>query len=506
MIDKARDAAMYGLMVGAGLRVEEVAQLRLGDLRAPQAVEQMAQLHVRGKGGKERRVWLTPYWYAKVAAWLAVRPASTQDDHLFLNQHGRRLTKDGIQYWMRRYREDAGISLTCHQLRHTFARRLADQRMPIESISKLLGHAFVTTTQRYTLGANPDLRAAFQAAMAQIEGTQAPAEPERPFTAEPRPPRRAEQADANKLTRDLKRFDNFPEWLRHELRRYAKYRWHGWKPHLASRYITRLTCQQYNIWTWLLEHCQLNGWADVKRHDLELWLDARRADGLSVVSCYTELCDLRAFLKFVIDHGHSVDPNLFRMPSPNFSCPLPKHLTAEDCASLVKTVMAETAAGTLPAAAARAWFLTLAHTGMRLNELLDLRLGDVDFVSGRILICNPKGGHERIAYMTPSLAHYLQRYLALRPATTDDHLWFYNGRLPSDESIRDQLGRWGKHCGVKVTPHQLRHTFATQLINQGLPMESVRKLLGHKTLNMTQHYARLYDATVKQQFESATEA
>ncbi len=108
--------------------------------------------------------------------------------------------------------------------------------------------------------------------------------------------------------------------------------------------------------------------------------------------------------------------------------------------------------------------------------------------------------------MTPTLAHYLQRYLAQRPATADDHLWFYNDRLLSDETVRDQLGRWGKQCGVKVTPHQLRHTFATQLINHGLPIESVRKLLGHQTLNMTQHYARIYDATVKQQFESATEA
>ena len=141
-----------------------------------------------------------------------------------------------------------------------------------------------------------------------------------------------------------------------------------------------------------------------------------------------------------------------------------------------------------------------------MNELLDLRISDVDFANGRILICNPKGGHDRIAYMTPSLVQHLQRYLLQRPTTADDHVWFYGGKLLADEALRDQLGRSGKACNIKVTPHQLRHTFATQLINQGLPIESVRKLLGHQTLNMTQHYARLYDATVKQQFESATEA
>ena len=96
-----------------------------------------------------------------------------------------------------------GSRITCHQLRHTFARRLADQRMPIESISKLLGHAFVTTTQRYTLGANPDLRAAFQAAMAQIEGLPAPPEPELPLTQSRAPRRKSEPLDAARLTKEL---------------------------------------------------------------------------------------------------------------------------------------------------------------------------------------------------------------------------------------------------------------------------------------------------------------
>jgi integrase len=67
---------------------------------------------------------------------------------------------------------------------------------------------------------------------------------------------------------------------------------------------------------------------------------------------------------------------------------------------LANPVFAETAEETLTAVAARAWFLTLAHTGMRLNELLDLRVAEVDFATRRILICNPKGGHDRIAFMT----------------------------------------------------------------------------------------------------------
>lgn len=172
VVDNERDAAMFGLMVGAGLRVEEVAQLRLGNLGTARPETQMVQLRVRGKGNKERMVWLTPRWHAMLDAWLTIRPQA-QDDHLFLNQHQRGVTKDGIQSWLGRYTASAGVTISCHQLRHTFARRLADQRMPIESISKLLGHAFVTTTQRYTLGAAPNLREAFQVAMTQIDHTAA---------------------------------------------------------------------------------------------------------------------------------------------------------------------------------------------------------------------------------------------------------------------------------------------------------------------------------------------
>lgn len=65
------------------------------------------------------------------------------------------------------------------------------------------------------------------------------------------------------------------------------------------------------------------------------------------------------------------------------------------------------------------------------------------------------------------------------------------------------MQKWGETCQVVVTPHRLRHTLATQLINNDMPLASVDKLLGHRNLNTTQHYARLYEQTVKEQFEAA---
>ena len=506
VIDVARDAAMFGLMVGAGLRVEEVANVRLTDLDEPTATDQMVRLRIRGKGRQERIGWLTPHWYAKVQAWLTARPDAA-DNHLFLNQHQRGLTKDGIQYWLRRYCARTDIIITCHQLRHTFARRLAEERMPIESISKLLGHSQVVTTQRYTLGADPDLQEQFQQAMAQLGQPAIPAvptvAPAREFS---RPQRQAESADQSKLAQGLQRFDSLPLWLHDELVAYTQYRWRNWKPHMASKHVTRLTCQLARIWLWLLADDTIQGWADLQRSDVERWLSMRRDDGLSPRSQYTELCDLRAFLKFVENRDHPVNPGIFRIPAPACPAPLPKHLSETEYERLTATVLAQTADDTLNANAERAWFLALAHTGMRVNEMLDLRLGDLDFAGGRIIIAAPKNGKDRIAFMTPTLATAITRYLDQRPATDDDRLWYQNNRMPTDEVIRRRLRNWGALCQVTVTPHCLRHTFATRLINRGMALESVRKLLGHTSLNLSQHYARLYDSTVKTQFASAAAA
>ena len=501
-IDAARDAAMFGLMVGAGLRVEEVANIRIMDLDIPTSTEQMVRLLVRGKGRRERIVWLTPNWYAKVQVWLSERPAAS-DDRLFLNQHQRGLTKDGIQYWLRRYCAEADIVITCHQLRHTFARRLAEKRMPIESISKLLGHSQVVTTQRYTLGADPDLQEQFQQTMSQLERQPSPDISTEPVPEFQRPQRQAESADQAKLAQGLQRFDGLPSWLHDELVTYTRYRWRNWKPHMASKHVTRLTCQLTRIWTWLLEHRTVQGWADLSRSDVERWLDSRCEDGLSTRSQYAELCDLRSFLKFVENRDHPINPSLFRIAAPTCPAPLPKHLSETDYEQLTETVLAQTADDTLIAAAERAWFLTLAHTGVRVNEMLDLRLGDLDFAGGRIIIAAPKNGKDRVAFMTPALTEAITCYLGHRPTTDDDHLWYHNDKMPTDEVIRRRLRNWGTLCQVIVTPHRLRHTFATRLINRGMALESVRKLLGHTSLNMSQHYANLYDSTVKAQFASA---
>jgi len=503
VIDDDRDRAMFGLMVGAGLRVSEVAAILLQDLEAPTSPDQMARLRVRGKGHKERIVWLTPALYATVHTWLQKRPHSTHA-HLFLNQHGRPLSVAGIQYRLKQHAESAGIHATCHQLRHTFARRLVEQEMPIESISKLLGHAQVETTQIYTAGADPKLRDAFAKAMSRLEKAHRP--PSAPRNeAEPQstPRRQREQSDPAELADCLSTFDSLPDWLRPLLRDYLTRRWHNWQPHMAKQHGHRLARQLRRCWDWLLANQTVNGWSDLQRSHIEAWLNARQKAGIAASSRTCELSELLSCLRFVADRDTPLSANLFRVAYPERSDPLPRYLTEAEYNRLERVVLAQTADDTPTAARDRAWFFTLSHTGLRVSELLNLRLSDLEFASGRLMVRGGKNTRDRVVYLTPTLTQALRTYLSHRQDTVDDHLWLDDGRPLQAHQVRYRLRRWGQLCDVAVTPHRLRHTLATRLINQGMSLESLRRLLGHKTLSMTQHYARLYDDTVQEQFQTA---
>ncbi len=502
VIDKARDRALFGLMVGAGLRVGEVVALGCGDLEPLPDGVQCARLRVCGKGQKERIVFVTLRWYALVAAWLAVRPEA-DTDHLFLNQHGAPLSVAGVQYCLRQYSEQAGLSVSCHQLRHTYARRLAEQEMPIESIAKLLGHAQVETTQRYTQGADAPLRRAFLAAMQGVEqGAPALA----PNIVPPSPPQRGrEERDSQGLEQALARFGSLPAWLQPTLAAHVRRRWRDWQPPLATEHAHRLCRQLVRIWGWLLTTHPLPTWSDVQRSHLESWLQARTEAGIAVSTRRHELSQLLASLRFAQEQGLPVSPHLFRIAFPAPSQPLPRSLTVADYQRLVQTVSAATSSANQRDILDRTWFLTLIQTGLRLAELLNLRLSDLDFASARLFVRSGKKGRERVVYLSDTLIQALADYLTVRPPGTDDHLWMEGETPLTANQVRYRLRGWGRRADGAVSPHRLRHTFATLLINQGLSLDALSKLLGHRSLSMTQHYARLSERTVQQQFQSAVE-
>ncbi len=162
-----RDRAMFLLMLRCGLRVGEVRSLSLNDLYLDPASGSLPRLWVHGKGGGQRVVYLSAQAQAALRIWLAIRPLSG-DPAVFLNRFGRRLTVTAIQKWMAHYCIQAGVWITCHQLRHTFGRHLIEAGVPVITIQKLLGHARLETTELYLHISDCQVQADYEAAMVEI--------------------------------------------------------------------------------------------------------------------------------------------------------------------------------------------------------------------------------------------------------------------------------------------------------------------------------------------------
>jgi site-specific recombinase XerD len=167
VISSPRDRAMFLLMVRCGLRVGEVRNLSLGDLYLQPSPGNLPRLWLRGKNGSERVAYLSAQALDALQSWLAMRP-TISDPSLFPNRFGRRFSVTGIQERLACYCHQAGVWITCHMLRHTFARHLVEAGTPVTSLQRLLGHVRIRTTQIYLHISDRQVQADYEAAMEQV--------------------------------------------------------------------------------------------------------------------------------------------------------------------------------------------------------------------------------------------------------------------------------------------------------------------------------------------------
>ena len=151
----------------------------------------------------------------------------------------------------------------------------------------------------------------------------------------------------------------------------------------------------------------------------------------------------------------------------------------------------------------RAWFYLLWQSGLRLGEVEDLRLEDLDLESRKLTVRRGKGLIDRTVYLTGSVVHVLNSYLGVRGMGPTDHVFLYRNQPVCKGFISSRLKACGSQLGVKVHPHRLRHTCATQLLNAGCRIISIQRFLGHKRLNTTLVYARVHDQTVADDYFTA---
>jgi len=504
VIDDRRDRAIFTLMLKGGLRVGEVVALDLAHPEAP-SQSNLARLRVYGKGQKERIVWLTPETWFVLQSWLEVRPES-EDAALFLNQHGHRLSVSGLQYRLKQYTQRAGVALSCHQLRHTYARRLAERDMPLDSLAKLMGHSSLKTTQRYIDGADPVVRRDFERAVKQGLGQDLPIQ--KPLSITPSSPdltRSAERPEAEAILKELAYLtETLPLWLQQAIQAHMRRRMPRWADHqLRNHSYTHLNVLR-RLCGWLVEKQNWQNLPQLQRRNLLAYIDHRLTGGVKANSINAELAVFHGFWRELIEREQVINGAILLVKAPSQANRLPRYLKPEQFQRLQETLHAQTAQARLKDRFDQAWFYLLAHAGLRISEALNLRLDDCDLHQRRLLIRAGKGNRDRTVPMTDTLANVLDAYLKVREAAPSDHLLTYRGNYVKPSLVSTRLRSLGKKAQVEpVSPHRLRHTLATLLVNQGMPITSLQKFLGHQDINTTLIYARVFDKTVHRQFAAA---
>jgi len=166
-INKSRDRAMFMLMLRCGLRVEEIACLSTGavDLLRRRITVQ------NGKGMKDRVVYISDDASQALRRYLQVRPKARANKVFLVEKgacRGKPISVRGVQKRMEHYAQKSGISISCHQLRHTMATQMLNAEADLVTIQDLLGHSSITTTQRYCKVSNLKVQRDYFKAMEKV--------------------------------------------------------------------------------------------------------------------------------------------------------------------------------------------------------------------------------------------------------------------------------------------------------------------------------------------------
>ena len=266
--------------------------------------------------------------------------------------------------------------------------------------------------------------------------------------------------------------------------------------------------------TYLVEHhANVRAVADVRREHIEgykAWLPTRPGrrgkPTLSATCRHARLSGLRSFFERIVEWGWDdapARPLVFRGDLPILDEPLPRFLDDGSAAKLLRAARSELDP------LDRLLVEILARTGMRRGELLSLTIDGVVQIGSAFWLRIPVGKlhNDRYIPLHPSLKQLLDEWLARRPEGLRSNLMFLErGRPLPGSRVDAAVRKAARLAGIgHVTPHQLRHTLATQAINRGMSLEAIAALLGHRDLTMTMTYARIADRTVADEYFAVTE-
>jgi integrase/recombinase XerD len=235
------------------------------------------------------------------------------------------------------------------------------------------------------------------------------------------------------------------------------------------------------------------------RSDLELFVRQLMASGLSPRSVARAVACLRGFFRFLVYDGHLRENPAEELKAPRAWPSLPKFLSCDQVDQLLDEPDPSTTIGLRD----RALLELLYATGMRVSELVSVKPLDLN-LNGGYLTCMGKGSKERLIPIGRPAVKWIRQYQGTaRPilAVSNSPWLFVNargGRL-SRVGFWKLLKKYGKQAGLpcELSPHVIRHSFATHLLERGADLRSIQSLLGHADLSTTQIYTHILETRLK---------
>jgi len=251
-------------------------------------------------------------------------------------------------------------------------------------------------------------------------------------------------------------------------------------------------------------HLQKRSLDDVSIEILRAYVDELRAQKLSNRSIARHITTLRGFFGFLMDEGVIAQNPAELLSSPKIGAALPKYLDLSSVDKLLDTPAENARVGLRD----RAMLHLLYAAGLRVTELVKLRVADLDLASGHVRVIG-KGNKQRIVPIGRAASTAIEAYIeqqrpALLKGRVSPSLFVTaRGAAMTRQGFWKLLRGHGKHAGIfrHLSPHVLRHTFATHLVEGGADLRSVQVMLGHADIGTTEIYTHVMRSRLQQTVE-----
>lgn len=241
--------------------------------------------------------------------------------------------------------------------------------------------------------------------------------------------------------------------------------------------------------------------AEMERPELRKWIAQLSREGLAPSSVARAVSAARGFFRFLMLDGHIKHHPAEDLDTPQKFSYLPKFLTEEEIDRLFAAPDISNGEGIRD----RAMLELMYAAGLRVSELVSLKQTDVDLHAG-VVSCHGKGSKERRVPIGKSAVHWLQQYVSVKEGygkPAYPNLFLKAGKPLTRQTAWAIIKKHAATAGITgVSPHTLRHSFATHLLQHGADSRSVQALLGHSDISTTQIYTHITDRHLRAAYDT----